>query len=416
MNISLFQPSARSKPGKGNTDVNNRKQRQALLLFAVCLHMRMKSMGCHSNKIQTRTGRRYYLSYGQVNGTMKCSAITGEIFANHDCKGHKECHDRLVSIIQRLPEGLPLYPPVPATFEELQRVHVPGYLAWLERQCVRHVDFCTLDEYIYTGGYLENNQIKQGFLDQNTYINPCSYEVATYAAGSAIQAVDRSLAGECCFALVRPPGHHAEADRAMGFCLLNNAAVAAAHALQKVDRVAIIDWDAHHGNGTQSIFYASNRVLYCSTHEVDTFPQTGTLQEIGSGEGQGFTINAPLAHKSGIADYYAVFTEVILPAVERFRPDLVIVSAGQDILSDDPQDCMLLEPADIGTLTALVSDGRDCPLSFVLEGGYGPSQPEAIRSVFDTLSGTTPARVPQEPVKKANRKTIELLKKLNDLP
>jgi len=346
---------------------------------------------------------------------MKCSAITGDIFANHDCKGHKECHDRLVTILERLPEDLAIHAPVPASFEALQRVHVPGYLTWLERQCVKHIDFCTLDSYIYTGGYLENNQIKRGYLDQNTYINPCSYEVATYAAGSAIAAVDRSCDGECCFALVRPPGHHAEADRAMGFCLLNNAAVAAAHALQQVDRVAIIDWDAHHGNGTQSIFYSSNKVLYCSTHELDTFPHTGTLQEIGSGEGLGFTINAPLVHKSNIADYYAVFTEVILPAVERFRPDLVIVSAGQDILSDDPQDSMLLKPADIGTLTALVRDGRDCPLAFVLEGGYGPSHPAAIRSIFDTLAGTAPALIPEEQVQIPNRKTIEFLKKLHNL-
>ncbi|PKG31726.1 histone deacetylase [Methanoregula sp.] len=347
---------------------------------------------------------------------MKCSAITGEIFANHDCKGHKECHDRLLSILERLPEDLAIHAPVPASFEALQRVHVPGYLTWLEQQCVKHVDFCTLDEYIYTGGYFENNQIKRGYLDQNTYINPCSYEVATYAAGSAIAAVDRSIDGECCFALVRPPGHHAEADRAMGFCLLNNAAVAAAHALQQVDRVAIIDWDAHHGNGTQSIFYSSNRVLYCSTHEKDTFPHSGTLQETGSGEGKGFTLNVPLAHKSGIADYYAVFTEVILPAVGRFRPDLVIVSAGQDILLDDPQECMLLTPQDIGTLTALVRDGRDCPLSFVLEGGYGPSQPAAIRSVFDTLGSTNPAKLPEGPVIKANRKTIDLVKKLYNIP
>ena len=347
---------------------------------------------------------------------MKCSAITGDIFANHDCKGHKECHDRLLSILERLPEDLPIHAPAPASFEALQRVHVPGYLTWLEKQCVKHVDFCTLDEYIYTGGYFENNQIKRGYLDQNTYINPCSYEVATYAAGSAIAAVDRSLNGECCFALVRPPGHHAEADKAMGFCLLNNAAVAAAHTLQQVDRVAIIDWDAHHGNGTQSIFYSSNRVLYCSTHEKDTFPHSGTLQETGSGDGKGFTLNVPLAHKSGIADYYAVFTEMILPAVGRFRPDLVIVSAGQDVLVDDPQECMVLTPEDIGTLTALVRDGRDCPLSFVLEGGYGPSQPAAIRSVFDTLGSTNPARDPGGPVIKANRKTIDLAKKLHNIP
>ncbi|MCK9632614.1 MAG: histone deacetylase [Methanoregula sp.] len=346
---------------------------------------------------------------------MKCSAITGDIFGNHDCKGHKECHDRLVSILTRLPENLKTYTPTPASFEDLQRVHVPGYLTWLEKQCVKHVDFCMLDEYVYTGGYLENNQIVQGFLDPNTYINPCSYEVATYAAGSAIDAVNRSVDGECCFALVRPPGHHAEADRAMGFCLLNNAAVAAAHALTHVDRVAIIDWDAHHGNGTQNIFYDSNKVLYCSVHQKDTFPHTGFIEDTGRHEGEGFTINAPLVRNSGMADYFPVFTEIFIPALERFKPDLVIVSAGQDVLSDDPLECMNLVPSDIGTLTALVRDATERSLTFVLEGGYGLSHPESIRTIFDTLGKSTPAEKPTGSPHKTTTETITLLKKLHCL-
>jgi acetoin utilization deacetylase AcuC-like enzyme len=346
---------------------------------------------------------------------MKCSVISGEIFGNHDCKGHKECHDRLVSILARLPENLTRYEPVPASFEDLQRVHVPGYLTWLEKQCVKHVDFCLLDEYIYTGGYLENNQIVQGFLDPNTYINPCSYEVATYAAGSAIAAVNRSVDGECCFALVRPPGHHAEADRAMGFCLMNNAAVAAAHALLNVDRVAIIDWDVHHGNGTQNIFYNSNRVLYCSVHEMNTFPHTGFVGEIGSHDGEGFTINAPLRHNSDIADYTSVFSEIFVPALQRFKPDLVIVSAGHDMLSDDPLECMKLVPEDIGILTTLVRDATEQSLAFVLEGGYGPSHPDAIRQIFTALAATGPAKIPASPPDKTTRETVNLLKKLHRL-
>jgi len=346
---------------------------------------------------------------------MKYSAITGDIFSNHDCKGHKECHDRLVSILTRLPDNLNIHEPVPATFEDLQRVHVPGYLTWLERQCVRHVDFCMLDEYIYTGGYLENNQIVQGYLDPNTYINPCSYEVATYAAGSAIDAVNRSVDGECCFALVRPPGHHAEADRAMGFCLMNNAAVAAAHALNSVDRVAIIDWDAHHGNGTQNIFYDNNRVLYCSVHMKDTFPHTGFIEETGRHAGEGFTINAPLIRNAGIADYAPVFTEVFLPALRRFRPDIIIVSAGQDILIDDPLECMNMVPEDIGTLTAMVRDAAEHSLAFVLEGGYGPSHPESIRQIFETLGRSSPAIIPDSKPDPSTRETINLLKKLHRL-
>jgi acetoin utilization deacetylase AcuC-like enzyme len=346
---------------------------------------------------------------------MKCSAITGDVFRNHDCKGHRECHDRLVSILSRLPDNLKIHEPVPASVEDLEHVHVPGYLTWLEKQCVKHADFCLLDDYIYSGGYMEQNQIVQGFLDPNTYINPCSYEVATYAAGSAIDAVNRSLDGECCFALVRPPGHHAEADRAMGFCLLNNAAVAAAHALTHVDRVAIIDWDAHHGNGTQNIFYNSNRVLYCSLHQKDIFPHTGFIGETGRHEGEGYTINAPLAQNSGIADYACVFSEIFIPALERFRPDLVIISAGQDVLSDDPLGCMNLSPTDIGSLTAWVRDAGESALALVLEGGYGPSHPEAVCRIFDTLEKQLPAGVPAGTPGKATTETVRLLKKIHRL-
>jgi acetoin utilization deacetylase AcuC-like enzyme len=299
--------------------------------------------------------------------------------------------------------------------EDLERVHVPGYLKWLEKQCVKHVDFCTLDDYVYSGGYMEQNQIMEGFLDANTYINPCSYEVATYAAGSAIAAVNRAHDGESCFALVRPPGHHAEADRAMGFCLLNNAAVAAAHALRSVDRVAIIDWDTHHGNGTQSIFYSSNRVLYCSVHQKDAFPSTGFLEETGSHEGAGYTINAPLDGNSGMPDYACVFSEIFTPALRRFRPDQVIISAGQDVLSDDPVGSMNLYPADIGNLTALVREAVGIPLALVLEGGYGPSHPEAIRQIFDTIREDLPVKIPAGTAGRNTLKTVSLLKKLHRL-
>jgi len=342
---------------------------------------------------------------------MKCSAITGPVFKNHDCQGHSECHDRLVTALAGLPANITIHEPVQATRQDLERVHVPGYLTWLEQQCIKNSNLCTLDEYIYTGGYFEKNEIRTGYIDPNTYINPCSYEVATYAAGSAVAAVERSLAGETCFALVRPPGHHAEADRAMGFCLLNNAAVAAAHALTAVDRVAIIDWDAHHGNGTQKIFYDEDRVLYCSVHQKETFPHTGFIEETGSGRGKGFTINAPLRQDSAIADYYRVFTEIFIPALRRFRPDLVIISAGQDILADDPVGSMKLVPDDIGILTSLVRGAGDFPLTLVLEGGYGPSHDGAIRSIFAALNGAGPIAVPEGMPVKATLETVRLLKK-----
>jgi acetoin utilization deacetylase AcuC-like enzyme len=201
----------------------------------------------------------------------------------------------------------------------------------------------------------------------------------------------------------------------MGFCLLNNAAVAAADALKAVDRVAIIDWDAHHGNGTQGIFYAEDKVLYCSVHQKDFFPHTGLLEETGKGRGEGFTINAPLERDSGIADYNLVFNDIFTPALRRFRPGLVIISAGQDILADDPLGSMKLGPADFGLLTQFVLDAADCPLTLVLEGGYGPSHADAMSSIFATLNGHAPEKnVSGQPGKKTVE-TVNLLKKLHRL-
>jgi acetoin utilization deacetylase AcuC-like enzyme len=229
----------------------------------------------------------------------------------------------------------------------------------------------------------------QHFIDQNTYITGESFEVARFAAGATIDAVQRSIDGEHCFALVRPPGHHAEPDRAMGFCIFNNAAVAAAAALERVNRVAIIDWDLHHGNGTQKIFYHDDRVLYCSIHQGNIFPHTGWVDEIGAGRGKGYTINAPLRPGSTIADFRFVFEQAFIPALERFRPDVLIVSAGQDALSDDPKSDMLLFPGDFGVLTSLLRDATEHPLALVLEGGYGPSHGDAIAAIFSALNSSS---------------------------
>jgi acetoin utilization deacetylase AcuC-like enzyme len=346
---------------------------------------------------------------------MRCSAITGLVFEQHDREGHIECHDRLRAIIRELPEKIPVIEPVPAPREDIERVHQPGYLAWLHRQCRQHQGYSEVTDSPHVGGYIEQNTFVPGFIDQNTYINPHSYDVATFAAGSAIAAVERTLSGESCFALVRPPGHHAAAAWAMGFCLLNNAAIAAATALDAVDRVAIIDWDVHHGNGTQEIFSGSDRVLYCSVHQEDIFPHTGTPDETGTGAGTGYTVNAPLPRGSGIADYTYIFMQVFLPVLARFRPDLVIVSAGQDILSDDPVGGMKLVPADLGYLTGILLDATTQPLALVLEGGYGPSHPAAIREIFSAIAGRREEREMPAP----GRKTCELvdrLRKLHHIP
>jgi acetoin utilization deacetylase AcuC-like enzyme len=249
------------------------------------------------------------------------------------------------------------------------------------------------------------------FLDKDTYITRDSFEIALFAAGSAIRAVDQALHGSHCFALVRPPGHHAEQDRAMGFCLLNNVAIAAAKALEKVDRVAIVDWDVHHGNGTQHIFYDSDRVLYCSVHQYNAFPFTGWVDEVGRGPGKGFTLNAPLLPNGDLNDYVFVFQEIFLPAIRQFHPDVILVSAGQDALSDDPHGLMQLQPKDYAILTGLLAGSTDQPLALVLEGGYGPSLGEAVTWIFRGLMSSL-EEIPTGPVRKSTQELVSVLRKV----
>jgi acetoin utilization deacetylase AcuC-like enzyme len=170
----------------------------------------------------------------------------------------------------------------------------------------------------------------------------------------------------------------------LAFCLLNNAAIAAEHALKSVDRVAILDGDVHHGNGTRQAFFSSDRVLYCSVHQEHHSPYSGSVDEVGTGSGRGFSINAPPGPGSTGADYAEIFSEVFLPALDRFQPDCLTVSAGQDILSDDPLGGMNILPGDLGVFTLMLLSAG-CPLALVLEGGYGPSQGDAISRIFSAL-------------------------------
>jgi acetoin utilization deacetylase AcuC-like enzyme len=326
--------------------------------------------------------------------TRRC-AVVDLSCAAHDDPGHPESQSRLLNALGGIPEGVPRFSPEPATLEDVHRIHDPHYTQWLRERC--------------------SDTITLARLDAETYVTPQSFDVALVAAGGAIAALERSLAGEHAFAFVRPPGHHAERAKAMGFCLLNNVAIAVQKALGSVDRVAIVDWDVHHGNGTQNSFCLSNRVLYCSVHQQPLFPYSGGVSDIGNGTGKGFTINAPLPAGSSIADYHAVFSEVFVPAIERFRPSALIVSAGQDILSDDPLGGMNILPEDFVVLTTDLMHAVECPLALVLEGGYGPSHGAAIASVYAALAGKNEP-VPENVLPHTQTlKTVDLLKKMNRL-
>ena len=204
-------------------------------------------------------------------------------------------------------------PVTPATRAQIERVHTPTYLDRVER-------------IVSEGG---------GYLDAgDTVASTGSWKAATAAAGAAIGAVDAVMTGgmEASFALVRPPGHHAPPDQAMGFCILNHAAIAAAHAVAQygLSRVLLVDFDVHHGNGTQDCFYTSPQVLYFSTHQSPAYPFTGAVEEMGEGPGLGYTVNVPLPPDVGEAGFLQAFDTVLRPLAARYRPEMVIVSAGYD--------------------------------------------------------------------------------------
>lgn len=265
----------------------------------------------------------------------------------------------------------------PATLDELSRVHTPRYL----------------ESLLGLRG-------KQGYLDGDTFYSPRSVEAAILAAGASIALVDRLLltssidkTGNLGVALLRPPGHHAKADAAMGFCLVNNVAVAAAHARASgLSRIAVVDFDVHHGNGTQAIFAADPSVLYISTHQFPFYPGTGALDEVGEGAGEGFTVNVPLEAGQGDAAYRGAFERIVLPVLEEYKPELVLVSAGFDAALRDPLAGMELTAPAYGWMTAELTKvankharGR---IALLLEGGYDlPSLEAGLGHAIQGMTG-----------------------------
>jgi acetoin utilization deacetylase AcuC-like enzyme len=269
--------------------------------------------------------------------------------------------------------------PRPARREDLVRVHAPAYVDSLAATAGRAASF-----------------------DPDTYTSPASYEVALLAAGAACLAVDAALdSGGAAAALVRPPGHHAERDRAMGFCLLNNAAVAAAYARaeRRLARVAIVDFDVHHGNGTQWMFYNDPTVLYLSLHQYPFYPGTGSAAEMGAGGGAGFTVNIPLEAGATDADYDHAFRSLILPLLEKFEPELLIASAGYDAHHRDPLAGMRVSTEGFAAMAAHLRDvaERRCGgrTVIVVEGGYDlPALADGLEVTFEAFNGTPRPAVP----------------------
>jgi len=265
------------------------------------------------------------------------------------------------------------FPAALAGAEEAQRSGVP--VEW--RSCEPAQE--DVLERVHARAYLDHlknlSAQGEGYLSLDTALNSHSWEVASLASGAAIAAVESALSGEAAFAISRPPGHHAGRVTGMGFCLLNHVAVAAEHARSRgIERVAVLDWDVHHGNGTQDIFYDDGQVLYLSAHQSPFYPGTGRADEVGEGRGRGLTVNVPLPARSGEEAYAAAFAGVFLPVVREFGPALILVSAGYDAHRNDPLGGMALEAASFGRfaawLASLAGEVGAAPPALVLEGGY----------------------------------------------
>ncbi len=267
--------------------------------------------------------------------------------------GHPECPERLSSILSYLETNdvdVGIVKPEPAARDVVEAVHTAEYLDFLR-------DF------------------GEGHMDMDSYIWPHTYDMAMLSAGGGLNAAEQAFEkGEPAFALLRPPGHHAAEYRGCGFCYINNIAVAASHLLKKVDKVAIVDVDVHHGNGTNDIFLDNDNVLFISTHQFGIFPGTGPAEQVGEGAGEGYTVNVPFGSRTGDGTFLVAYRKIVKPILEQYEPDIILVSLGLDAHYLDPLASLTLSSRGFMEILTLLNDlaGEQCQgrIAFYLEGGY----------------------------------------------
>jgi acetoin utilization deacetylase AcuC-like enzyme len=300
---------------------------------------------------------------------------------DHDTGPHPEQPARIVAIDRALAArdylGFERVSSPPVERSVLEAIHPPRHVELIERVAAR-------------GG---------AQIDADTVVSAGSFVAALHAAGGAVSLVDRLLSGSALtgFSLHRPPGHHAETGRAMGFCLFNNVAVAARHALDAhgLERVMVIDWDVHHGNGTNDIFHTEPRVLFCSIHQSPLYPGTGPASDVGSGPGRGFTVNLPVEPGAGDAEFRSLIDHVVVPLARSYAPQLLLVSAGYDAHVDDPlADCRVTD-AGYGAMARSLRDlaaQLGIPVGAVLEGGYAlDALARSVVVTMEVLGGVAPS-------------------------
>jgi acetoin utilization deacetylase AcuC-like enzyme len=305
----------------------------------------------------------------------------------HDTGPHPERAERIVAIEDELGArdwlGYRRLESPAADRAKLTAVHPESYVATIESLAER-------------GG---------GHLDLDTVLSAGSFEAALHAAGGAVALVDALLDGNAStgFSAHRPPGHHATRTRAMGFCLFNSIAIAAQHALgdRGLERVMIFDWDVHHGNGTNDIFHSSREVLFVSIHQSPLYPGTGAADDVGSGEGAGYTVNLPVAPGTGDEEYMALIEEIVVPLVRAFAPQLLLISAGYDAHREDPlADCRVSEEgfAAMAAVARRAGDEVGAPVGCVLEGGYALAPlARSVAATMEALAADRPAESSPEP-------------------